>query len=147
VALMIRGELMSCRTLGGGPKLLSSGIRGSKAPSNSTIEHEPVFSEAWFQYIFSHPSFDFHLVKIYIDGLRGSWNGPLRASWRKSFLHEEEAGKNKKPKGIDHFWNCHMVSTPLAPLPSGTDLSESLKTSVTRMKQALQPRVRSEAAF
>jgi hypothetical protein len=70
---------------------------------------------------------NFYLVKIYIDGLRGFWNGRLRASWRKSFLLERGAGKNKKSKGIDHFWNCHMVSTPLAPLPSGTDLKRIFK--------------------
>jgi hypothetical protein len=90
---------------------------------------------------------NFHFVKIMIDGLRGCWNGRLRAFWRKSFLLERGAGKIKNRKALTIFgtviWSLPRWHHCQAELIS----SESLKTSVTRMKQALQPRVRSETAF
>ena len=59
----------------------------------------------------------------------------------------EEPGKIKNQKALTIFgtviWSLPRWHHCQAELIS----SESLKTSVTRMKQALQPRVRSEAAF
>jgi hypothetical protein len=45
----------------------------------------------------------------------------------KSSSSQSGAWKNNFRKAIDQNWKCHMVFTPLASLPSGTDLKRISK--------------------
>jgi hypothetical protein len=59
----------------------------------------------------------------------------------------EEPGKIKNQKALTIFGTVIWFLPRWHHCQAKLISSESLKTSVTRMKQALQPRVRSEAAF